>query len=101
MNVTVQPDQVIRNVDRRMFGLNAAVWDGAYASPNTTALLNELGNQSLRFPGGSLSDVYHWETNRSEGQTSCAGRERGVLAPPATIAYGDDTNRVCVPETLE
>jgi alpha-N-arabinofuranosidase len=69
VNVTVQPDRVIRGVDRRMFGLNAAVWDGAYASPNTTALLTELGNQSLRFPGGSMSDVYHWQTNRSEGQT--------------------------------
>ena len=69
VNVTVEPRQRIRKVDRRMFGLNAAVWDGAYASPNTTALLTELNNQALRFPGGSLSDVYHWETNRSEGQT--------------------------------
>jgi hypothetical protein len=69
VNVTVRPNQVIRSVDRRMFGLNAAVWDGAYASPNTTQLLTELGNQALRFPGGSLSDVYHWQTNRSEGET--------------------------------
>jgi alpha-L-arabinofuranosidase len=69
VNVTVDPKQRIRKVDRRMFGLNAAVWDAAYYSPNTTALLKELDNQALRFPGGSLSDVYHWETNRSEGQT--------------------------------
>ncbi|HEV7610205.1 MAG TPA: hypothetical protein VGO61_22930 [Steroidobacteraceae bacterium] len=69
VNVTVNPQQRIRKVDRRMFGLNAAVWDGAYASPNTTALLTELNNQSLRFPGGSLSDVYHWQTNTSEGET--------------------------------
>jgi len=66
VNVTVHPNQHIRHVDRRMFGLNAAVWDGAYASPNTTQLLSELNNQALRFPGGSLSDVYHWQTNRSE-----------------------------------
>ena len=69
VNVTVNPKQRIRKVDRRMFGINAAVWDGAYASPNTTQLLKELNNQSLRFPGGSLSDVYHWQTNMSEGQT--------------------------------
>jgi alpha-N-arabinofuranosidase len=69
VNVTVDPKQRIRKVDRRMFGLNAAVWDGAYASPNTTSLLKELDNQALRFPGGSLSDVYHWQTNMSEGQT--------------------------------
>jgi alpha-L-arabinofuranosidase len=68
VNVVVNPKERIRKgkVDRRMFGINAAVWDGAYASPNTTLLLKELGNQALRFPGGSLSDVYHWETNRSE-----------------------------------
>ena len=68
VNVAVNPKERIRKgkVDRRMFGLNAAVWDGAYASPNTTALLTELNNQALRFPGGSLSDVYHWQTNRSE-----------------------------------
>jgi alpha-N-arabinofuranosidase len=69
VNVTVNPKQRIRKVDRRMFGLNAAVWDGAYASPNTTSLLSELDNQALRFPGGSLSDVYHWQTNTSEGET--------------------------------
>ena len=69
VNVTVNPKQRIRKVDRRMFGINAAVWDGAYASPNTPALLTELNNQALRFPGGSLSDVYHWQTNMSERPT--------------------------------
>jgi hypothetical protein len=52
-----------------MFGLNSAVWDGAFGTPNTQQLLTELNNQALRFPGGSLSDVYHWKTNMSEGQT--------------------------------
>ena len=68
VNVAVNPKERIRKgkVDRRMFGINAAVWDGAYASPNTTALLTELNNQALRFPGGSLSDVYHWQTNMNE-----------------------------------
>ena len=58
-----------------MFGINAAVWDGAYASPNTQALLTELNNQALRFPGGSLSDVYHWQTNMSEGPDLRMGHE--------------------------
>jgi hypothetical protein len=66
VNVSVNPKDRIRKVDRRMFGLNAAVWDGAYATATTTQLLTELNNQALRFPGGSLSDVYHWQTNMSE-----------------------------------
>ena len=45
------------------------------ASPNTTSLLKELDNQALRFPGGSLSDVYHWETNMSEGADLRMGHE--------------------------
>jgi alpha-N-arabinofuranosidase len=69
VNVTVDPRQKIRKVDRRMFGLNAAVWDGDFGTPNTQQLLTELNNQTLRFPGGSLSDVYHWQTNMSDGQT--------------------------------
>ena len=69
VNVTIDPKKSIRKVDRRMFGLNAAVWDGDFGTPNTQQLLTELNNQALRFPGGSLSDVYHWQTNMSEGQT--------------------------------
>ena len=69
VNVTVDPKQKIRKVDRRMFGLNAAVWDSVFGTPTTQQLLTELNNQALRFPGGSLSDVYHWQTNMSDGQT--------------------------------
>ena len=69
VKVTVDPKQKIRRVDRRMFGLNAAVWDGDFDTPNTQQLLTEINNQTLRFPGGSLSDVYHWQTNMSDGQT--------------------------------
>ena len=92
VNVTVNPKERIRKVDRRMFGLNAAVWDGAYASPNTTQLLTELDNQALRFPGGSLSDVYHWQTNMSEGRRPSNGPRASMTslrsprrhAPPST-----------------
>lgn len=69
VNVQVDPKRTVRRVDSRVFGINAAVWDGAFHSPNTTALLKELSNNVLRFPGGSLSDVYHWATNTSEGET--------------------------------
>jgi len=69
VNVQVDPRRPLRRVDPRLFGVNAAVWDAAFHSPNTTALLKELGNKVLRFPGGSLSDVYHWATNTSDGET--------------------------------
>ena len=70
VNVSVQGKSRIRRVDARLFGLNTAIWDGAFNTATTAELLNELDNQALRFPGGSASDVYHWKTNTSHGQTT-------------------------------
>jgi hypothetical protein len=69
VNALVDSEHEGRTVDPRMFGLNAAIWDGAFNTPTTTALLTEAGNQALRFVGGSASDAYHWQTNMSEGET--------------------------------
>ena len=59
----------VRTVDSRMFGLNAAVWDNQFNTTNTANQLLALGTKVLRFPGGSLSDTYHWKTNMTDGQT--------------------------------
>jgi hypothetical protein len=69
VQATVDGKQQLRTVDPRLFGLNAAVWDGAFNTSTTADLLLEAANQALRFPGGSLSDAYHWQTNTTEGQT--------------------------------
>jgi alpha-N-arabinofuranosidase len=69
VNVTVDTTQTGRMVDARMFGVNAAVWDGIFDTPTTINLLDEMGNQALRFPGGSLSDDYHWATNTTDSNT--------------------------------
>jgi len=69
VNATVDASRRLRTVDARMFGLNTAVWDPAFNTPTTADLLREARNTALRFPGGSLSDVYHWQTNTSEGET--------------------------------
>ncbi len=61
--VAIDAGAVVRTVDDRFFGLNAAIWDGALGTPETTALLAAAGVRVLRFPGGSLSDEYHWRTN--------------------------------------
>jgi hypothetical protein len=68
INVTVDVSSALRRVDRRMFGVNTAIWDGSFNTTTTAGLLQELNNQALRFPGGSASDAYHWATNMSEGQ---------------------------------
>jgi alpha-N-arabinofuranosidase len=69
VHVSIDGKKKIREVDARLFGLNTAIWDGAFNTVTTADLLNEADNQALRFPGGSASDEYHWQTNMSEGQT--------------------------------
>ncbi|HXJ19188.1 MAG TPA: cellulose-binding protein [Polyangia bacterium] len=43
-------------------GLNSAAWDSMDAN-GTPALLDATGVQTVRYPGGSTSDNYHWLTN--------------------------------------
>src|SRR5437016_1880573 len=69
VNISVNAAQTIRTVDARHFGVNAAVWDGVFDTPTTISLLSEMGNQALRFPGGSLSDEYHWQSNTTGSNT--------------------------------
>jgi hypothetical protein len=70
--VRVNATQMLRTVDARLFGINTAIWDGLLDTPQTVAALRELDLQALRFPGGSLSDEYHWATGAVGGGGPCA-----------------------------
>jgi hypothetical protein len=52
-----------------MFSLNTAVWDQLFDTAGTVANLKQIGATTLRFPGGSLSDEYHWQTGTSGNNT--------------------------------
>lgn len=67
--VNVNANAVKRTVDARLFGLNSAVWDSQFNSATTRSLLSANGTRLLRFPGGSLSDEYHWRTNTTLNNT--------------------------------
>ena len=68
VHIDIDASQAIRKAEARWFGLNTAIWDGNFDSTYTTSALNELGTQILRFPGGSLSDFYHWDPGvRADG----------------------------------
>jgi alpha-L-arabinofuranosidase len=69
LSIAVDATRTLRTADRRHFGLNAAIWDAAFDTPTTISLLQEMQNQTLRFPGGSLSDEYHWQSNVTGNNT--------------------------------
>ena len=66
VHVSVNATNRLRTVDARLFGVNTAAWDGYLDTPNTISLLTEMGNQALRWPGGSWGDIY-FMTNEPQG----------------------------------
>ena len=53
VHLNIDASQAVRVADPRWFGVNTATWDGNLDTPQTVSILNELGLQALRFPGGS------------------------------------------------
>lgn len=68
-HINVNSSNVLRSVDSRWFGFNTAIWDSNFDTPTTVALFRELSAKILRFPGGSLSDQYHWGSNKTGDNT--------------------------------
>lgn len=64
-HLSVDATQVLRTADARWFGVNTAIWDGDLDTSATSNALSKGGILSLRFPGGSASDQYHWLTGQS------------------------------------
>ena len=66
VNISVNATQTVRTADSRHFGLNLTMWDTYFDPPNhttTISLLQEMGCTTVRMPGGSISDEYHWGSN--------------------------------------
>ena len=70
VNLSVDVSQTIRTADPRWFGVNTAIWDGYLDTSYTSNALTQAGLLSLRFPGGSLSDEYHWATGTTISYTT-------------------------------
>ncbi len=61
--VTVDTSRILRAEDDRWFGANAASWNGSFDTTTNVTLMTEMGLRTLRYPGGSLADSYHWSSN--------------------------------------
>src|SRR3569623_198364 len=61
-------------------GLIGAAWDGSLVDAGIPKLLRSAGIQTLRYPGGSTSDNYHWSSNAPDDPA------QGGPAPAANFA---------------
>jgi Cellulose binding domain/Fibronectin type III domain len=61
--VTVNANTGDGSVPTIGLGANTAVYDGYLTDAALPPLLSSAGVDALRYPGGSVSDVYHWQDN--------------------------------------
>lgn len=73
--VTVNAGQSLGTLTSISKGLNTAVWDGNLLDSAASTAVKNAGIGILRYPGGSTSDVYHWQSN-----TNASGQGTDVAA---------------------
>jgi hypothetical protein len=79
-SIVVHPSQQGATVSRLVMGANMATWYDVTQS-NLTPAFKAAGMTATRWPGGSESDNFHWQTN-SLGQGNCSG---GYVNPNSTF----------------
>jgi hypothetical protein len=69
VNLSVDASQVIRSADSRWFGVNTATWDASLGNLAALPLLTNAAVLTLRWPGGSEADGYHWASDLSNNKS--------------------------------
>jgi hypothetical protein len=98
--VTVNAGQTLGTIPSNGVGLNTAVYDGHMNDSAIPGLISSAGIDALRYPGGSYSDIYNWQTNTAQGGSIGANTNfadfmktaRTTAANPViTVNYGTGT----------
>jgi hypothetical protein len=98
--VTVNSTAGLGTLGSNAIGLNTAVYDGNMNDAAAPGLIKAGGIDALRYPGGSYSDIFNWQTNLAQGgyvapKTSFAdfmGTAQAAGASPViTVNYGTGT----------
>ncbi|MGW2815576.1 cellulose binding domain-containing protein [Streptomyces sp. NPDC001415] len=66
VSVSVDAALQLATVPATGVGVNIPVYDANMNSAATPGLLSTAGINTVRYPGGSHSDVYHWQTGTAE-----------------------------------
>lgn len=81
-------------------GLNTAVYDSYMNDTTIPALVKAAGIDAMRYPGGSYSDIYNWQTNTATGGYDAPGTDfdsfmatanAAGASPIVTVNYGTGT----------
>jgi hypothetical protein len=101
-SVSVNVASPFKAISATAYGVNTAVWDGNLLNAAVPTLLKQAGVNVLRFPGGSTSDVYHWQTNSATTGTGAyinpndtfdafmGMAQKAGATPVITVNYGSN-----------
>jgi len=99
--VTVNATAGLGTIPASAIGLNTAVYDSDMNDTAIPGLLKAAGVDALRYPGGSYSDIYNWQTDTATDNgyvapgtsfSSFIGTAQGAGAQPIiTVNYGTGT----------
>ncbi len=84
-------------VTNQLLGMNLAAWYdiGTNATPILNAF-NAAGIKAVRWPGGSWSDVYHWQTN-----SNCQAPPLGGGTPNTNSTFANFVSDIAIPGALD
>jgi len=84
-------------VTNQLLGMNMAAWYDIVV--NQTAIVDAFqtaGIKAVRWPGGSWSDVYHWQTN-----TNCQNAPYGGGTPDTNDTFANFVSDLAIPAGLD
>ena len=99
-SVTVNATAGLGTIPSDAIGLNTAVYDGYMNDTPIPGLLKAAGIDAMRYPGGSYSDIYNWQTNTAQGGYVAPGNsfssfmttaKAASAEPVITVNYGTGT----------
>lgn len=61
VSITVKAGRSSGTIPSTAFGMNTATWDSHLLDSNMPQLLKQAGIAVVRFPGGLISDAFHWK----------------------------------------
>ncbi|MGD0098479.1 MAG: Ig-like domain repeat protein, partial [Terracidiphilus sp.] len=84
-------------VTDQLLGMDMAAWYDIGVNGNVIVdSFQNAGIKAVRWPGGSWSDVYHWQTN-----TNCQNAPYGGGTPDTNDTYANFINDIVIPAGLD
>ncbi len=99
-SVTVNAKSRLGVIPSPAFGINEAAWDSHLLNAKLPSLLAASGAKIMRYPGGSLSDGYHWQSNTTQASYAAPSNtfdafmkvaQQAGIQPMITVDYGAGT----------